>query len=138
MIICLNQTSFTSNELVERGSVAWPISCVSSRTACLSLSGRKWRYPVHSRKELGLRLMPCQHRNGYHLRITWRTLLVPSLNGIFLIFPYIFLLVIFLHCETICDVTIFFNKNLKISGTREDNQKIKKNKRRKRKRRIGK
>ena len=66
---------------------------------------------------------------GIILRITWRALLVPSLNEIFLIFPYIFLFVIYLHCETICDV----NKNLTISGTREDNQNKNKQKKKKQK-----
>ena len=57
---------------------------------------------------------------------------MPSLNGIFLIFPYIFLFVIYLHCETICDV----NKNLTISGTREDNQKIKKKRKKEKKKKT--
>ena len=38
IIFCLNQTSFTPNELVNMGTL-----CVSSRTVCLPLSGQKWR-----------------------------------------------------------------------------------------------
>ena len=40
-------------------------SCVSSRTVCLHLSGRKWRYLVHSRKGLEPRLIPWQHYLAY-------------------------------------------------------------------------
>ena len=42
-------------------------SCISSRTVWISLSGRKCRYLVHSRKGLEARLIPWQHYLAYNI-----------------------------------------------------------------------
>ena len=55
---CLNQTSFTPNELEMRRRAIWALRVFHVRLPAARILVKIWRYLVHSRKGLGPRVIP--------------------------------------------------------------------------------